>query len=218
MLVTLVRGVRQSHSVGPFWAKNQKFPHRCICEKKQACRDVGDRQAGGEALGVERQSASWLPENIPATIKKNKNKDGVMDNREEHKGGDLLSKREDAMRRLLAAAQGAPTKTLIDELKQGLGVSRATAYRMVRSFRSCGAITSSSRSVGRPKGTRGLDPKRERIIEEALGRFIAAPERPRFSALVQEIARRCKECALPPPNWRTIRARLRDIDNQRSNA
>jgi len=142
-----------------------------------------------------------------------------MDSRNEQKGVDPIRKREDAMRHLLAEARGAPTKTIIEELKKGLGVSRATAYRMMKSFRTCGAIkNNSARSVGRPKGAKGLDPKREQIIEAAINHFVAQAERPRFSALVQEIAQRCREKSLPPPNWRTIRARLRDIDNQKSEA
>ncbi|QGM98071.1 transposase [Methylocystis parvus] len=123
-------------------------------------------------------------------------------------------KREDAMRHLLAEAEGASTKTLIEQLKSRLGVSRATAYRMMKSFRTCGAISSASRSVGRPKGARSLDPQREQIIETALAKFVAEVERPPFSVLVLEITKRCCEKSLRPPNWRTIRARLRDMDER----
>jgi DtxR family transcriptional regulator, manganese transport regulator len=138
-----------------------------------------------------------------------------MDDKEERQNVSSQRRREDALRLLLANSNVASTRTIVDELKKDLGVSRATAYRMMKSFRTCGATgPSSSRSVGRPKGTRGLDPNRERIIESAVTAFVGEPDRPRFSALVQEIALRCREEKLPPPNWRTVRARLRDFENQ----
>jgi DtxR family transcriptional regulator, manganese transport regulator len=138
-----------------------------------------------------------------------------MDSKEERQNVTSQRRREDVLRQLLANINGAPTRIIVDELKKDLGVSRATAYRMMKSFRTCGAIVPpSSRSVGRPKGAKGLDPKRERIIETALATFVAEPERPRFSALVQEIARQCQEERLPSPNWRTIRARLRDLETR----
>lgn len=148
--------------------------------------------------------------------KNKQNLDDAMDSKEDRQMT-LQRRREDALRCLLAHANRAPTRAIVDELKKDLGVSRATAYRMMKSFRTCGAIApSSSRSVGRPKGTKGLDPKRERIIEAALAAFLAERERPRFSTLVQEIARQCKEESLPVPNWRTIRARLRELENRQT--
>jgi DtxR family manganese transport transcriptional regulator len=91
----------------------------------------------------------------------------------------------------------ASTTTIVAELKKCLGISRATAYRLIKSFRTCGAISTSTRTVGRPKGTRGLDPKCEHIIETALAAFAAEPVRAPFSLLVREIARRRKAEALP---------------------
>lgn len=125
-------------------------------------------------------------------------------------------RREDALRELLAATVGKPSTTIVEELKKDLGVSRATAYRMMKTFRKCGAVTSpSTRPVGRPKGARGLDPRRERLIHEAIKSFHSKSIRPRFSVLVQDINRRCNEELLPPPNWRTIRARLRDFEDRK---
>ncbi|WP_246744789.1 MULTISPECIES: helix-turn-helix domain-containing protein [Methylocystis] len=169
----------------------------------------------GKALNrsVRHTAAVEMSENH----KNKQNVDDAMDSREDRQNLTLQRRREDALRCLLAHVNRAPTRTIVDELKKDLGVSRATAYRMMKSFRTCGAIApSSARSVGRPKGTKGLDPKRERIIETALAAFVAEPERPRFSTLVQEIARQCKEEALPVPNWRTIRARLRELENQQA--
>ncbi|WP_442756400.1 transposase [Methylocystis sp. JAN1] len=137
-----------------------------------------------------------------------------MEGKNEGKNVGPLQRREDAMRHLLAESDGAPTKTIIEKLKNGLGVSRATAYRMMKSFRTCGAISPAARSVGRPKGARSLDPQREQIISAALADYVAQTERPPFNTLFREITLRCKDLSLPPPNWRTVRARLRDLAKQ----
>lgn len=136
----------------------------------------------------------------------------ITNSAEEHRLA-TRQRREDALRQLLAHADGKPSKAIIEELKKDLGVSRATAYRMMKTFRTCGAAVSpTARPVGRPKGARVLDPQREQLIHDAITTFYLRPNRPRFSELVQEIGRRCREQRLPPPNWRTIRARVRDLD------
>jgi len=131
---------------------------------------------------------------------------------EEDDRSNARKRREEALREFLAAAVGKPSSAIVEELKKDLGVSRATAYRIVKNFRTCGAVASSTRPVGRPKGARGLDPLRERLIQEAIKAHYSKKVRPRFSALVEEVRKRCKERLLPPPNWRTIRARLRDFE------
>ncbi|MFY9629950.1 MAG: hypothetical protein WAK03_17625, partial [Methylocystis sp.] len=124
----------------------------------------------------------------------------------------LQQKREAAVRALLGRSDGKLSQEAIEELKKDLGVSRATAYRMIKTFRTCGAVIApSTRPVGRPKGARVLDPKREFLIHDAIRSFYLRPLRPKFSELVQEIGRRCREERLPAPNWRTIKARLHDV-------
>ncbi|MBM3578967.1 MAG: transposase [Alphaproteobacteria bacterium] len=121
------------------------------------------------------------------------------------------------MSRLLSEAMNherQPLRTFMGpEPKKDLGVSRATAYRMMKTFRTCGAVTApGTRPVGRPKGARCLDPRREQIIQEAIKAHHSRSLRPRFRALVQEIHRRCAQELLAPPNWRTIRKRLLDVE------
>jgi len=131
----------------------------------------------------------------------------------------VQQRREEAVRALLGRVDGRLSQEVIEELKKDLGVSRATAYRMIKTFRSCGAVIApSTRPVGRPKGARVLDPKREFLIHESIRTFYLRPLRPKFSELVQEIGRRCREERLPPPNWRTIKARLHDVLTQTPNA
>jgi putative transposase len=65
---------------------------------------------------------------------------------------------------------------------------------------------------GRPRGSRSLDRKRETIIAEKIDTFYLRPERPRLSDLCDRIDARCHEIGARPPNWRTVHARVRDID------
>lgn len=132
---------------------------------------------------------------------------------QEDRRPDELRRREDVIRETLAREGERLSQNVIHNLTRDLGVSRATAYRMIKRFRTCGAVTSpSARPVGRPKGARVLDAARERLIRDAIENFYLQPNRPKFSELVREIAQRCMKERLPAPNWRTIRARVQDID------
>jgi putative transposase len=126
-------------------------------------------------------------------------------------------RREDSLRQLLTETMDKPSREIVEELKKDLGVSRATAYRMMKTFRTCGAVTAPwTRPVGRPKGARCLDPRREQLIQEAIKGYYSHALRPRFRALVEDVQRRCNEELLP--NWRTIRKRLRDFEGRNRGA
>ena len=123
----------------------------------------------------------------------------------------IEQRRETVVRAALGRTEGKLSPAVIDELKQDLGVSRATAYRMIRTFRTCGAVVApDTRPVGRPKGARVLDPRRETLIAEAIKQYLVTQPTPRFSELLQAIGKQCREERLPPPNWRTVRSRLSD--------
>ena len=123
----------------------------------------------------------------------------------------IEKRRETVVRAALGRVEGKLSQAVIEELKKHLGVSRATAYRMIRSFRSCGAVVApNTRPVGRPKGARVLDPRRETLIAEAIEHYHAMRPTPKFSELVQAVGQRCRDERLPPPNWRTVRSRLTD--------
>jgi putative transposase len=73
-----------------------------------------------------------------------------------------------------------------------LGVSQATAYRLVRLFRERGTVSSLvDRKRGRRKDHRTLDKEREEIIRTAIARFYLKPTRPPFSRLVREVQTNC---------------------------
>jgi len=126
-----------------------------------------------------------------------------------------IRRREDAIREIVMRAGERLSREVIKDVTGRLSVSRATAYRMIRNFRSCGAVTDpETRPVGRPKGARVLDPMREYLIRETVLNFYFRPTRPKFSELVLEIKARCEKQGLRAPNWRTVKTRVQDIEAQ----
>ncbi len=125
-------------------------------------------------------------------------------------------RREAAVREMILRAGERLSRDDIKDVTGKLGVSRATAYRMIKTFRSCGAVTDpAARPVGRPKGARVLDPAREALIREAIVTIYFRPTPPKFSQLLEQIKACCEAKGLPVPNWRTIRTRLCDLDAER---
>ena len=122
-------------------------------------------------------------------------------------------RREEAIRGLLRRHPKRLTYAAVDDVASELGVSRITVYRLVRSFRAGGTVTSvMPRSRGRPRGFHTLDGKREALIRQALNDFYLKRTKPPFARLVHEVQTRCLQDGLPPPNWRTIKRRLLDVD------
>jgi putative transposase len=122
-------------------------------------------------------------------------------------------RREDAIGDLLRRHPQRLTVALVDDVAGQLGMSRASLYRLIRLFRADGTVTAlMPRAAGRPQGLRLLDVKREALIRQALNEFYLKPTKPSFARLVHEVRTRCLEQGLQPPNWRTIKQRLLEID------
>jgi len=91
-------------------------------------------------------------------------------------------RREEAIRELLRRHPEGLTYAALDEVASELGVSRMTVYRLIRSFRTGGTVTSvMPRSRGRPRGLRVLDHRREALIREALDDFYFKRTKPSFA-------------------------------------
>ncbi len=134
------------------------------------------------------------------------------DVQEEH-SWDKACQREEAIRNLLRRHPERLTHASVDDVAGQLGLSRASLYRLIQRFRADGTVTAlMPRTTGRPKGLRLLDAKREAVIRQAMNDFYLKPTKPPFARLVYEIEARCVEQGLPPPNWRTIKRRLLEID------
>ena len=124
-------------------------------------------------------------------------------------------RREEAIRDLIGRNPDGLKGRDVSELAWELGLSRATAYRMIRLFRAGGTVTSlMDRTRGRRHGFRVLDTAREEIIRQTITSFYLKPTRPPFSRLCRQVQVSCEEAGLRPPNWRTIKARVEDVDLQ----
>ena len=122
-------------------------------------------------------------------------------------------RREDAIRDLLQRHPQGLTAAMVGEVAGQLGMSRASLYRLIRLFRADGTVTAlMPRTAGRPQGLRLLDAEREAVIRQALKDIYLKPTRPPFARLVHEVETRCREQDLLPPNWRTIKQRVLEID------
>ena len=125
-------------------------------------------------------------------------------------------RRAEAIREFLRRNPHRSTINEILELATAIGVSQATAYRLVRLFREGGTVSSLvDRKRGRRKDGRTLDKEREEIIRTTIARFYLKPTRPPFSRLVREVETNCFAAGLRAPNWRTIKDRLENIDLRR---
>ena len=132
---------------------------------------------------------------------------------QEERDWEEACRREDAIRSLLNGRTSTVAAKEVEEVAVELGLSRATLYRMIGRYRDGGTVSSLlPRSVGRPKKSRSLAPEREALIAETIRQFYLKPEKPKFSRLVQEVRLRCLELGLAPPNWRTIKSRVEDLD------
>ena len=121
--------------------------------------------------------------------------------------------RTDAIRDIVLQAGERLSQEHIDEVKGKLGVSRSTAYRMIKTFRACGAVVDpNARPIGRPKGARMLDATREYLVREAIETFYFSPLAPTYTRLYEEIRERCRKNGLRPPNWRTVRSRVDEME------
>ena len=96
-----------------------------------------------------------------------------------------------------------------------MGVSRATLYRLIAAFRAKRTVSSvEPRSRGRRKNAFVLDRQREKLISLAIREIYLKPERPTMTYLIEQVRARCKRAELPPPDRRTIKARVHRIDRR----
>ena len=102
---------------------------------------------------------------------------------------DEAHRRASAIRRFLRNRTDSPKASEFVDLAGELGVSKATAYRLVRAFRGGGTVLSLvDRKRGRPEGHSTLDHEREKIIQRTIDAFFLTPNRPTVSRLVREVA------------------------------
>ncbi|RWI30858.1 MAG: transposase [Mesorhizobium sp.] len=129
---------------------------------------------------------------------------------------DEACRRADAIRSFLKRHPSGSTAGDVAGLAAELGLGRATAYRLIKLFRSGGTVmTLVDRKRGRPEGHRVLDEKREEIIRTTINSSYLKRNRPTVSQLVRDVQTNCMTAGLRSPHRRTIVTRLEDIDLQK---
>ena len=122
-------------------------------------------------------------------------------------------RRADAIRGFLKHNPGRASAAGMADLSKELGLSTASAYRLVNLFRKGGTVMSLlDRKQGRPVGHRTLPPELEAIIREAIRKYYLQRTRPTVSQLMRDIHADCDVAGLKPPHRRTIEARVKEID------
>jgi hypothetical protein len=82
-------------------------------------------------------------------------------------------------------------------------------YRLIMAYRAKGTVSSvEPQAMGRRKDAFVLDAKRERLIASAIHEIYLKPERPTLTFLIEQVRARCAQKNLPPPDRRTIKARV----------
>lgn len=129
---------------------------------------------------------------------------------------DEACRRADAIREFLRGRTGGATAAQVADLAAEMEVSQATAYRLIKLFRSGGTVLSLvARKRGRPEGHRVLDDQREQIIRTTISAYYLKRTRPSVSQMVRDVRTTCISVGMKPPHRRTIVARLQDIDLQK---
>jgi putative transposase len=124
--------------------------------------------------------------------------------------------REGAVRRLLALPDPERTRKAVADEAVRLGVSVATMFRLLATWRSNPVRSSLLPAPRGPKhGSLRTPPAKRAIIEAAIEHFYAKREAPRVSDLADEIAARCHKVNLTPPSRETIKRHLARQDQCR---
>ena len=133
---------------------------------------------------------------------------------DEGAGWEEACRREEEIRRLVAAERsGGIGRAAVGDAAAKLGISVASFYRLIQRFREDRRVSVLlPRKAGRPAGTRYISEGVEAIIQTAVREIYLVPERPPFRELVRQVAARCRSRGEPPPDARTIRSCVDDID------
>ena len=93
---------------------------------------------------------------------------------------DEAHRRASVIRQFLRDRPNSQSVSDVLDLAWELGVSKATAYRLLKAFRTAGTVVSLvDRKRGRPKGHSVLDDEREQIIRGAINAFFLTRNRRR---------------------------------------
>jgi len=122
-------------------------------------------------------------------------------------------RRHEAIRQLVERHKQPLPRSVVEDVAWELGVSRATLYRLIELYRTCGTVEALQPSAtGRKSGVWVLPRATEQIIEETIRDVYLKPTRPTLTHLVACVHARCREAGIAPPDRRTVRARVKAVD------
>src|SRR5512139_2340396 len=103
-----------------------------------------------------------------------------------------LEAREDFLRQLLRRANWKVTAEVVRVARTQLGIPRSTLFRIASRFLSTRLTSSLAQQPrGTPEGAFRLAPEIERVIAEQIERYWLRKEKPKFSALMEQIRGTC---------------------------
>jgi putative transposase len=118
-------------------------------------------------------------------------------------------RRHEAIRSLLERHAGLLRTADVKDVAWGLGVSQATLYRLITTYKTIGTVEAlMPRTSGRPAGLRLLDKKVEGLIAKCIREIYLTPNRPTLRRLTDEVHAKCAAAGFSLPDRRTIRARV----------
>lgn len=123
---------------------------------------------------------------------------------------DVACKRAAAIQALLASGTGRPN---VVATAKNLGIATAMTYRLLARFRddpSPSALLPGQ--VGRPSGSRLLDPETECIIQRLVKSYYLKREQPRVIDLYRQVAAECRRQGFPRPSYKAIWTRVNQLD------
>jgi putative transposase len=104
-----------------------------------------------------------------------------------------------------------------EEAGRRLGLSARTVYSLVNVWRSSGGslpeLVATKPSGG--KGRARLTPAIEAVIGETIEHYYLTAQKPRLSAVVKAIRRRCRLTGIKSPSVNTVQARIRILEPRR---
>jgi transposase InsO family protein len=120
---------------------------------------------------------------------------------------DAANRRAKVVRDIVATTHGR--SAMVEAKASELGLSPRQLWRLVKDYQCHQSVTGMIPKLGgRAVGVRVLDVNVERIIVEKIESYFLVPERPTEKALIERIATTCRDAGLPPPDTKTVKARL----------
>jgi putative transposase len=103
-------------------------------------------------------------------------------------------------------------RSIVAQIAQSGGVDTTTLYRWARIYRASGLLTSLLPT--KPQGGRGksrLTSAVEQILTQTINEHYLTKQQRTIRSTAFEVARRCREAKLPPPDINTVRLRIRAL-------